>query len=196
MEMSDMLQLTQPMRALFASLALAVLTCLSEALFAMNAEDYEEPAGSSIGFLFSTEDDIYGISGGSGTWLKNTPVFGDYFVRLFSNGTEDAFYSGVGMTLRVMPHWRVAPFVGAGGSYNFSFSSEDDTDIQGPVMPMEADTVTDRGDSYWGGHAEAGVRIWFNHRSSLFEVFVRQTTTSLEGDRDYWLIGISTGVGI
>ncbi len=43
-----MLQLTQPMRALFAYLALAVLTCLSEALFAMNAEDHEEPAGSRL----------------------------------------------------------------------------------------------------------------------------------------------------
>ena len=90
----------------------------------------------------------------------------------------------------------MAPFVGAGGSYNFSFSSETDTDIQDDVLSMEADDVTDRRDSYWGGHAEAGLRIWFNQRSSLFEMLVRQTITSLEGDRDYWLFGISTGVGI
>jgi hypothetical protein len=154
-------------------------------------EDYEEDAGSSFAFLLNPEDDIYGISFGAGTWLKGTPVFGDYFIRIFSNDIEDAYYSGLGMTFRLMPHWKFAPFVGAGGSYNHSLS-------RGSTEPdmfssMEAERLPSRGDSYWGGHAEAGFRLWIKNRLQLFEIMGRYTWSSLEGERDYWLVGISTG---
>ena len=51
------------------------------------------------------------------------------------------------------------------------------------------------GKSYWGGHAEAGVRFWIPPPVQLLEVYGRYTWTSLQGERDYWLVGISTGVG-
>lgn len=156
-----------------------------------NREDYEEPAGGSFSFFLNTEKDIYGISLGDGTWLKNTPIFGDYAVSLFSNGAEDSWYTAVGMTIRIMPHWILAPFIGGGGSYNYSFKRREDN-----LLLYEENTLDDRGDSYWGAHAEAGIRLWSRSRSRLFEISARNTWSSLDGERDYWQIGISTGAGI
>ena len=158
-------------------------------------EDYEEPAGASFAFLLNPSDDVWGIGIGSGTWLVDTPIFGDYFVRLFYNGLEETTYSGIGMTLRIMPHWRVAPFVGAGGSYNYAFSRSEASSDDATLV-VHGDDYSEMGHSYWGGHAEAGLRVWFNSRLQLFELMGRYTWSSNEGDRDYWLIGISTGVGI
>ena len=162
------------------SIGLCVL--LSGPVLAFDREDYEEEACGTFAFLFNTEDEVYGIGFGSGTWIKDSPVFGDYFISLFSNGIEDAFYTGLGMTIRIMPHWSVAPFVGGGGSYNFSWASDTDDDEE----------LEDRGASYWAGHAEAGVRVWTGGRLGLIELLGRYTWSSLEGERDYWLIGLST----
>jgi hypothetical protein len=160
-----------------------------------NREDYEEPAGASFAFLLNPSEDIWGIAIGSGTWLVNTPVFGDYFIRLFYNGLEETTYSGIGMTLRLMPHWRVAPFAGAGGSYNYALNRAE-ADSENGSLVVHGEDYSGAGTSYWGGHAEAGMRIWFNSRLQLLEVMGRYTWSSNDGDRDYWLIGISTGVGI
>ncbi|GAF97353.1 unnamed protein product [marine sediment metagenome] len=167
-------------------LTIAVCVPFACPAFAFEREDHEEEAGESFAFLLNTEDDIYGISMGSGTWLKGSPVFGDYFLSLFSNRIEDAFYSAVGMTIRLMPHWTVAPFAGGGGSYNFSWASE----------PSDDDELPDRGASYWGAHVEAGVRVWSGGKVGLVELMGRYTWSSLSGDRDYWLIGLSTRPGI
>lgn len=158
-------------------------------------EDLEEPAGPSIALHLNPDDQIYGISGGAGVWLRGTPVFGDYFISLFSNEIENAMYSGVGMTLRIMPHWRVAPFIGGGGSYNYSLSNDNPTGTAASPTQTNDEALLDRGTSYWGAHAEAGVRVWFENRLQLLELMVRFTSTSHDGDRDYWLVGISTGVG-
>jgi len=155
-------------------------------------EDYEEPAGASFAFLINPSDNIWGIGVGSGTWLVNTPVFGDYFVRLMQNGLEETTYGGIGMTIRIMPHWTVAPFVGSGGSYNYSFDqTEEDSGDTSSVVQVGDDSETGR--SYWGGHAEAGIRVWYKSRTRLLELMGRYTWSSSEGDMDYWLIGISTG---
>ncbi len=158
-------------------------------------EDYEEPAGASFAFLLNPADDIWGIGIGSGTWLVDTPIFGDYFVRLFYNGLEETTYSGIGMTLRIMPHWRVAPFVGAGGSYNYALNRAE-ADSEDGSLTVHGDDYSEAGQSYWGGHAEAGLRIRFDSRLQLLELMGRYTWSSNEGDTDYWLVGISTGVGI
>ncbi|MFC1498149.1 hypothetical protein ACFLS1_06735 [Verrucomicrobiota bacterium] len=151
-------------------------------------EDREESAGGSFTFLLNPEDDIYGMSWNSGSWLKNTPVFGDYSMRLLSNKIEDSFYSGLGLTIRLMPHQRFAPFIGVGGSYNYSASSESSDD--------DDDELEDRGASYWGGHVEAGFRVWLRNRMRLFEIMGRYTWSSLGDDHEYWLVGIGTGLGI
>jgi len=187
-------------------LAIAALLCglgLGGAAWAwdLDHEDYEEPAGASFAFLLNPVDDIYGISLGSGVWLRGTPVFGDYFIRLFRSGIEDMAYSGLGMTLRLMPHWRLAPFVGAGGSYDYALMARAEPDPVDAALPRANATVgteqpVDRGDSFWGAHAEGGVRWWLANRVGLLEVFARFTWTSFEaGERDFLLIGISTGTG-
>lgn len=159
---------------------------------AFEREDYEEEAGGTFLLVCNPTNDIYGFGFGSGTWLKNTPVFGDFALTLFSHGTEDSWYSAATMSLRVMPHWRVAPFAGGGGSYNYSLSgsSEEENRTLEPGEPV------DRGASYWGGHAEAGVRISPVKGIGLLELMGRYVWTSLEGDRNYWLIGVSVGMGL
>lgn len=159
-------------------------------------EQYEEDAGSSFALLFNWRDDVYGIGFGAGTWLRDTPVFGDYFLSLLSSGIEDAWYGGVGMTIRLMPHAKVAPFVGAGGSYNHSLSGGRDDAAGTNTVAVSGEAIpTDRGESYWAWHAEAGVRVWLANRVGLIELMGRQTWSSLGSDRSYWLIGISTGTG-
>jgi hypothetical protein len=164
----------------------------------LDAEDKEEPAGSSFMFAANPVDEIYGMTLGMGVWVRNTPFFGDYFLGMFQNGIEDAFYSNFGLTIRIMPHWKLAPFVGAGGSYNYSWSSstsasEDETEA---AAEPEEDDSADRGDSYWSGHAETGFRLWIDNRLRLLEIMGRYTWSSLGSDRDYWLVGISTAAGI
>ena len=178
-------------------LVAGLLLCgVGEQLLAFDPAPYEEPAGPSFAFHLNPDAQIYGIAGGSGTWLTGTPIFGDYFVALFSNELEDAVYSGVGMTFRIMPHWRVAPFVGIGGGYNYSLSHGSETNSVASITIQTGEHTADRGTSYWAGHGEAGVRVWFNNRLRLLELMLRYTATSHDGDRDYWLIGISTGTGI
>jgi hypothetical protein len=151
-------------------------------------EDLEEPGGAGYAFIMSPGDGIYGLNTGWGVWIKNTPVFGDYFVSFFENGIEDAFYTGFGLTIRLMPHWRVAPFAGAGGSYNRSWATQTDT-VEPPGQPA------DRGESYAAGHVEAGVRVALPNRARRVEISGRYTWTSLEGNRNYWLVGLGVGAG-
>jgi len=175
-------------------LILWALPCLGSKIWDddFRHEDYEEEAGSSFAFLFNPSDAVYGIAFGSATWLKHTPICGDYFLDILSNGLEDRWYAGMGMTLRLMPHWTVAPFVGIGGSYHQAAGGdrqEATDDGETPEKP------SDRGESYWGWHVEGGLRWWTGGPIQLIEIMGRQTMPNLEGDRDYWTLGISTGTG-
>ena len=178
-------------RQIIYAISAIFITCATTSTAEYDREDYEEPAGTSFSLFFNTEDDIYGISVGDGTWLKNTPIFGDYQIALFQNGAEDALYSGMAMTIRIMPHWRFAPFVGGGGSYNYSFKDREEN-----LFLYEENTETDQGDSYWGSHCEAGFRFWTKNKLKMIELSGRYTWSSLSGERDYWLVGITTGTGI
>lgn len=149
-----------------------------------NVEDFEESAGAIGCFEINPADDIYGVSVGDGTWLTGTPVFGDFFLPFFYNGIEDAVYAGAGMTLRIMPHWKYAPFAGAGASYNLSLSGTDDSDF----------SENPKGESYWGGHAESGIRI--QTQTGSYEIMGRFTWSSSEiEDADYWIIRVGWGSG-
>ncbi len=171
---------------ILAGLILTAATATFASSWDFDRESYEEDAGSNFLCFFSPEHTIYGIGYGSGTWLRNVPIFGDYSARLYYNGIEKAVYSGVGMTLRVMPRWTWAPFVGAGGHYNYSITQES-------LDPDER--LPSRGDSYWSGHAEGGFRLWLRQRSQFFDVAYRQTWSSLKGERDYALVVLGFGVG-
>ena len=151
----------------------------------------EESAGTSFSVFVNGTDRIYGAAFGTGAWITGTPVFGDMFFSGFSNDIEDSSYSGVGMTIRIMPHWGFAPFIGAGGSYNYSLSDKTDSSTNNPADPV--DKIEDRGESYAAGHAETGFRIWMSNRVRLFEVLGRYTWSGHGRDRDYWLVGIGTG---
>lgn len=180
-------------RAMAVALALAgAWGAAGQGLMGFRGEDYEEEAGPSFAIHLNATDDIYGIALGHGTWLRGAPVLGDYFVGLFSNRIEDSWYGSVGMTIRLMPRWTVAPFAGAGGSYNQSLSRDRG---ERSVWSGRDDELVDRGYSYWGGHVEAGLRVWLPPPATLVELCVRQTWSSLPGDRDYWLAIIGTGTG-
>lgn len=143
----------------------------------------EEPAGGGFGLVFNPEDNILGLTAGYGVWITGTPVFGDYFGNAFWSQTEKAFYVGGGMTIRVMPHWRVAPFFGGGGSYNQSLTGE-----------IDDDDLKDRGLSFFGGHAEAGLRVRTGGKWKFVELCARHTWSALRGDHAYWVIAVSLGI--
>lgn len=154
-------------------------------------EDYEEDAGASFMLVMNPADKVYGMCFGSGTWLKNTPVFGDYGLDVLWNGIEDEWYAGVAMTMRLMPHWRAAPFAGLGGSYHYSAASGGTNTSQRAAGEPE-----DRGNSYWAWHVEAGIRFWMDNRVRIVELLGRYVMTNLDGDdRDYWIAGLATGTG-
>jgi hypothetical protein len=136
------------------------------------AERMEEPAGGQASLIGG--DRVLGVSIGSGTWLKNTWIFGDYEASTFLNGEEDTLYGGLGMTLRLMPRWRVAPFLGIGGAYHQSLSGGGDDEI-------EADgTVIKRGDSHFAALGEAGLRIHQGDR--FFDFALRYVLPDLAAD--------------
>jgi hypothetical protein len=172
------------MRVLSPLFTAFVFLASGAAALAMNPDDYEEPAGPNAHFLFNPADELYGVSVGGGIWLRNTPVFADYFASVFDDGYEESWYSAFGMTLRLMPHWRLAPFAGAGGSYDLALSSSTED---------RPDTLSDGGECYWGGHVEAGLRAWFPWRYRMLEVGCRYTWTSLSDEREYWTTFIGMG---
>jgi hypothetical protein len=163
---------------------------LCQATDLWNDEDTEkeEYAGAVLTVIANPVDSIYGVNGGWGMWIKNSPVFGDYFLGVFHNGIEDATYANFGMTVRVLPHWIVAPFVGVGGTFDLSIDSA------GGHAPITAALGKDKGDSYWAGHAETGLRVSPRSWHSFFEGFGRYNwTTSDTKDSDYWIVGLTWG---
>jgi hypothetical protein len=148
-------------------------------------EDLEEPDGYTSHILFNSEDDIYGLGSGHATWIKNLPIYGNYFIEFFHNGIEEATYGAMGLTIRLMPRWQLAPFVGVGGSYNHSFSGS---------RTSETLELQDQGDSYYAGYAAGGLRWLINDRRGYLELFGRQVSSSLSGDRDYWVAGLGMRV--
>ncbi|MFH0953891.1 MAG: hypothetical protein V1873_06145 [Verrucomicrobiota bacterium] len=156
--------------------------------FAFDAEYYEVDAGTGISVQANPEDNIYGLCVEDGTWLRDTPVFGKVFVTAFRNGPEDAWFGGIGMIFRLMPHGRLAPFVGVGASYNYPFGSgwhEDENE--------DEDENESEPESYWGGHAEAGLRWWFAEKTHFIELYGQQTWRLESGDGDYWVAGLAYG---
>ncbi len=152
------------------------------AVHAFDPEYYEESAGISIGAQMDVKGNVYGFSAESGTWLTGTPVFGQMFLTMLNNKTNETWYGGVGMIFRVMPHTDLAPFVGAGAGYyhplNDSADGGDD-----PNAP----------EAYWGGHAEAGVRWWFGERTRFLELLGRETFRDEESGGNYTIVGIGYG---
>lgn len=170
-------------------LATAASLLIAVQAAAFDAEYYEIPAGMSFSIQVNPKDDVYGLNVEDATWLTDTPVLGQLFLSLLSNGIEDAWYAGIGMMFRLMPHSELAPFVGAGASYNqlVGDRSEDDDWMD------ETSESDSKAESYWGGHAEAGLRFWFAGQTEYIELYGRQTWTSENGDHDYWVAGLSYG---
>lgn len=155
--------------------------------YAFEAEDYEEEAGLCLRVQVNPADNVYGLSFEDGTWLVNTPVFGQFFLSTYRHGKADSYYGGIGMIFRIMPHWDVAPYVGAGASYNRPMGGSANTDTPREDKPMA--------EAYWGGHAESGIRIWTAGRAHFFEVFGGYTLNSVNSRLDYWSAGIGYGQG-
>ena len=173
-------------KILFFVIALAIAAPIAAKEFDVTA--IEESAGGSGLFLLNPEDGIYGISMNRGTYIKNTPIFGDYFSTIMKNDKEDTTYAGLGMTIRIMPHWKFAPFFGIGASYNYSIGY----DVDEPQFNDDGSPAPeDRGATYWGGHGEIGVRFEIPNKRRFIEILGRYNATDLDGDdRDYWYAGI------
>jgi hypothetical protein len=148
-----------------------------------HGEDYEEPSGSYWLIEGDPEGNGYGLGAGSGAWIKGSPVCADYFASFLWNRKEDGLYGVLGITLRIMPHWRIAPFIGGGGTYDAILSRE----LEITYTPAEDEI---KGKTYWGGHAEAGLRI--KVAEGFCELLGRYTwpTSELE-DADYATIRLA-----
>lgn len=165
---------------------------------AFQREDVEEEGGETFALFGNTQDKIYGLSFEKGTWIKNWPIFGDYILSVFKSDKEDTTYGAAGMLIRVMPRTFFAPFVGGGGTYNYSLSSKDNktTGEETGEATENAGEPADKGDSHWAAIAEAGFRISPLKSVGVFEIFGRYTWPSLEGDREYWVAGFAVSTGI
>ena len=164
--------------------AILALTMACPALAGYRHRD--EYTTTSTGLLrleLNPSDEVYGISFGGGRHLPRIPLAYDVFARVLENDVEDAGYVGGGGTLWLIQRKPVAPFLGAGGSYNYSLKSR----------TRDSGGLSSRGDSYWGTHVEAGLRLWPDRSIRVFEVLGRYTWSSEQGDRDYWLFGIGLG---
>ncbi len=166
-------------------LLVIALCLLPAALFAYNVEDWEEPGGMSFSVQGNAEGDIYGFSFEDATWLAKTPVIGQFFLNAMWHDEIDANFGGIGMIFRVMPHWLVAPYIGAGGSYNQLFG--DSSETRDNVREDE------KVESTWAGLAEGGVRISLPGMFHFFEFYARQTWSEVEAVGDYWTAGFGYG---
>lgn len=150
-------------------------------------EDYEEPAGICLRVQANPVDNVYGLSFEDGTWLINTPVFGQYFLSSYRHGEADSYFGAIGMIFRLMPHSDVAPYVGAGASYNRPWGGSSSDNSPQDDKPMA--------ESYWGVHSEGGVRIWTSGRAHFFELFGGHTLNTSESRLSYWSVGFAYGQG-
>ncbi len=154
---------------------------------AYDVRDYEEDAGISLVGFRDPDGDVYGGGFESGVWLKGTPVFGEMFGHWLANRLQNGNYYSVGMSLRIMPPSAIAPFAGGGGSYNGLTSHRSDRWRDDPEQ-READR------SYWQGHAEGGLRIWYGpQRARFVEGTYRYHWSSKGSPFNYGWISIELG---
>ncbi len=167
-------------RLLFMSL----LSLLSGTLaHAYDVRDYEEDAGISISIVRDPGGDVYGGGFESGVWLVGAPLFGELFGHWLVNRLQDGNYYSVGMTIRLKPRTPVAPFVGGGGSYNGLTSNRSRGSSSNEFF-------RDPDSSYWKGHAEAGVRLWYGGGAQFIEGGYRRhwTDSGRSFNYDWWFL--------
>lgn len=148
-----------------------------------DADNYEERVGGSFSFLVNPKDDVYALSLAEEGWIRRTPVFGGAFIAILYNGIETNWYSSLGCTIRIMPHWMIVPFIGTGGAYNLAFSSNSNDKTQDETY-------------YWSAHVEAGFRLWFHEELNFIEILGRYTWSSRGDKHDYWFVGLATRPGL
>lgn len=174
--------------------ALLVFSTIVGPATGFDREDHEVAAGSSFSVLLNPTDKVYGVAFETATRLKGTPVVGNYFVSMFQNSIEDSLYSGLGMTIRLLPEWRFQPIIGGGGSFNYCWSAAGGgSEIVGIPSQVMSD-VPDR-ESYFAAHVEAGIRVRITPQMRFVEVTGRYTWNLSDDGSDYWLLVLSTGFG-
>lgn len=147
---------------------------------AFDGRAYEEPAGLSFALFSEPSGDVYGGGFESGIWLKNTPVFGEWFGHWLANDLQQGNYYVIGLTLRLMPRTQLAPFSGFGASYNGLLDEHRTYDLLDPPD-----------DRYWSGHVEAGFR--WNFSVHFVEATYRYHWTDGVRGREYGLASIEYG---
>ncbi len=153
---------------------------------AFEAEDYEEPAGLCFAVYGNPAVGAWSFGFEDGTRLVNTPIMGQAFLTVLRLERSAAWYGGIGMTLRLMPQWRLAPFVGGGGGYYHTSANEESA-----VRPSDPNDIP--AESFWGGIVEGGVRADLPGRSHFFDFSVRHVWNSSNSRLNFVAAGIAYG---
>jgi len=149
-----------------------------------DVDKIEESAGMSLAIFRSTDGEIYGGGYETGVRIVNAPILGEIFGHWLSNDLEEGNFYSVGVTLRLMPRWDVAPFAGFGAAYNGLISDRSD-DFASP-LPRPAQ-------SYWSGHVEGGLRLWFGVNRHFIEGTYRHHYSDAGRDYAYGWASIEYG---
>lgn len=113
-----------------------------------------------------------------------TPIFGKAFLHAARLEKADAWYGGVGMIFRLMPHWSVAPFLGSGGGYYHPWSSSRDTASDGKAVEPR---------SFWAGRVECGFRVDLPGGQQFVEAAAGYTWVGTGDDLDFGSLGWAYG---
>ena len=170
--------------------ALTLIACLAGGarafeLMDVGYEPHEEPMGSGFLAMLNPEDEAYQRRLGFEQWLRGTPLFGEYFLLGLLNDKMGSNYLGLGITIRAMPTgWLVAPFIGGGGSANYS--TYDVKDNPGAAPKEHSKT-------YGVVIAEAGLRLAPRSAPLYFEAIAQYNHVPAYSDQGYWLAGLGMG---
>ena len=149
-----------------------------------DVNEIEESAGMSLSIFRSTDGDVYGGGYETGVRIVNTPIMGEIFGHWLSNDIEEGNFYSVGVTLRLMPRWDIAPFAGGGAAYNGLLSDRSDSFASPPPRPAQ---------SYWSFHVEGGLRLWFGTHRHFIEGTYRQHYSDAGSDFAYGWVAIEYG---
>lgn len=171
---------------MIVAVAAAGITVWAVTATAFEAEDYEEQEGLCFSVYGNPSVGAWSFGFEDGTRLINTPIMGQAFLHALRLRESDSWYGGLGMTIRILPRIKIAPFVGAGGGYYYSWASEDRDTVRSNSERVSPE-------SFWGGIVEGGVRVGLLDEIHFFDFSVRHVWNGSNSRLNFWAGGIAYG---
>ncbi len=173
--------------ALTAGMVIGIISTSAGNIFRSDydVDKIEESAGMSLAIFRDLSGDVYGGGYETGVRIVDTIIFGEIFGHWMFNRIENGTYYSVGVALRLMPRWDVAPFAGVGGAYNGLLSDRNDRLEEPAPRPAQ---------SYWSAHAEGGLRYWFGAHNHFIEATYRHHYSDSGSDYEYGWLAIEYGL--